>query len=191
MYSKHGMTKSPEHVAWIAMKQRCCNPKHPFYSHYGGRGIAICQRWLCSFPDFFSDMGLRPSAKHTLDRIDNNGNYEPSNCRWATQQVQLGNRRLTIMLEHEGETLPLVEWSKRTGIPAWVLRYRVKQKWSSRATLSTAYLPHPKLTEEDVKSIRRDSRRSADIARQFHLHPSTVRHIKAGRLYPVLEEGMK
>ncbi len=75
------------------MKDRCYNSKAVSYKHYGGRGITVCNRWRQSFANFLADMGLRPSSKHSLDRIDNDGNYEPSNCRWATRIQQNRNKR--------------------------------------------------------------------------------------------------
>lgn len=89
---RHGRCYSKEYSIWSAMKKRCKNPKNKAYKYYGERGIAVCERWL-SFDNFYSDMGAIPSEKHSIDRIDVNGNYEPSNCKWATQSEQVRNRR--------------------------------------------------------------------------------------------------
>ena len=79
---------TPEWKAWQGMKQRCYNPRVKNFHRWGGRGITVCERWLHSYPNFLADMGRRPSAAHSLDRIDNDGNYEPSNCRWADRKTQ-------------------------------------------------------------------------------------------------------
>lgn len=89
----HGMRNTSEYNIWTSMKQRCHNPNFRFYANYGGRGISVCERWRESFEAFYADMGPRPSKKHTIDRIDNDGGYEPGNCAWSTYKEQAQNKR--------------------------------------------------------------------------------------------------
>ena len=137
----HGRSKTPEYGVWRAMKQRCFNPKDRMFSSYGGRGITVCERWKGpdGFVNFLDDMGERPSAAHSLDRIDNDGPYSPENCRWATDSEQQSNRRNCRKLTHDGVTLTIAEWSRRTGIPDAVLRQRIRKlKWPTARALSVA-----------------------------------------------------
>jgi len=135
---KHGASRSPEYKIWCTMKRRCTDPSSPTYKRHGARGITVCQRWLHSFADFIADMGPRPSAAHSIDRIDNEGNYEPGNCRWATREEQMGNTRHTPRFTHQGTTKTLVEWAAHLGINTDTLRHRLmRKKWPVDLALTT------------------------------------------------------
>lgn len=134
--TKHGLTYSPEYRAWLAIKSRCYNTKLVNFSEYGGRGIKVCDRWLESFENFFLDMGSRPTPQHSIDRIDTNGNYEPTNCRWATRERQQRNRRDTKLFTFNGETLSLPDWAEKLGKSLHALRNRLRNGWSVEKTLS-------------------------------------------------------
>lgn len=112
----HGESKSHEFKSWAAMKGRCLNPNNAKYPRYGGRGIKICERWVNSFENFLADMGRRPSKLHSIDRIDNDGNYEPSNCHWATVTTQTRNRSTTRYATIAGVRLCIRDWAARLGV---------------------------------------------------------------------------
>lgn len=122
---KHGGGGTPEYGAWTEMRKRClCSTGHA-YADYGGRGISICERWLVSFANFLEDMGKKPTPSHSLDRIDNNGNYCPENCRWATKKEQARNRRSNHFVTAHGQTHTIAEWAELVGMHEVSLRDRI------------------------------------------------------------------
>ena len=133
----HGMIKIPEYKSWAGMKTRCFNPNTKSYSDYGGRGITVCDRWKNSFEDFFADMGSRPSSKHSLDRIDNDGDYQKDNCRWATPKEQSNNRRYNKLITINGKTLNITQWEKEKGFTKNVIWFRLKAGWSDYDAVMT------------------------------------------------------
>lgn len=124
--TKHGRCFTKEYAAWAAMRSRCQNPKHKAYGNYGGRGIKVCDRWQ-SFDAFFADMGVAPEGTE-LDRKDNDGNYEPNNCRWVTVTVQNNNRRTNRYIELNGTRRTLAEWVRVSGISRSTLKSRLARK---------------------------------------------------------------
>ncbi len=135
--TRHGLSQIPEYFVWQTMKARCTNKKHRHFGSYGGRGIKVCDRWMTSFQNFISDMGRRTSSKHSIDRIDNEGNYSPENCRWATAFGQGKNRRNNKHLTFKGETLIASEWARRIGITRTVLSDRLSRMgWSLERALT-------------------------------------------------------
>ncbi len=118
-YEHHGHAASNHsrtYASWLNIKKRCFNQSYEHYDRYGGRGITVCKRWKNSFKAFLEDMGPRPSGM-TLDRINNDGNYKPGNCRWATHQTQTRNTHHNVWITHNGERMLLKELAERTGEP--------------------------------------------------------------------------
>lgn len=132
----HGLYKTPEYKTWTAMKGRCLCETNRRYSYYGGRGITICNEWVESFENFLKDMGKRPSSSHSIDRIDPNGNYEPSNCRWADKLTQLRNKRSVRDLTLDGVTRPIPEWCEIFKISNVLVYQRIKNLgWDAERAL--------------------------------------------------------
>ena len=133
-HSMNGI-QSPEYRCWSSMIKRCTNHKTKEYPRYGGRGITVCERWR-TFDNFIADMGKKPIGKMAIDRIDNNGNYEPGNCRWATYSEQMRNTRKTHLITFRGQTLCLRDWAKVVGINEMTLLYRLRN-WSLDNAMTT------------------------------------------------------
>lgn len=118
------------------MRNRCNNPKNKSFFKYGGRGITVCERWEL-FTNFLADMGPRPSLRHSIERKDNNGPYSPENCEWAVPKTQARNRRTSRLIEFEGVTKTLAEWSESTGLSAGTIIRRIDVSgWTIKEALT-------------------------------------------------------
>lgn len=131
------------------MKRRCYDQGRSCYKHYGGRGIVVCERWRSSFANFLTDMGEAPDGM-TLDRIDSNGNYEPSNCRWASWDQQQRNRRDNIVLSAFGETKVAIDWARdpRCPVSDGTIINRIRRGWSPERAITTPSQNQPKEQEK-------------------------------------------
>lgn len=145
VFVTHGATRgrkrTPEYTAWRSMISRCYMPSSTGYSWYGARGIRVCDRWRGKdgFTCFLADMGPRPGRGYSVDRVNVNGDYEPGNVRWATWVEQAGNRRNSLLLTHEGRTMPLTEWAEEVGIlPATIWSRLTYLKWPVSKALTKA-----------------------------------------------------
>lgn len=132
----HGRSDSKEYRTWQAMRTRCTNENRDNYSHYGGRGITVCDRWMDSFEAFYSDMGPAPSEDHTIERNDGNGHYGPGNCRWATQKEQMRNTSRSVFVNWQGRSITLVELSETVDVSYDLLQARIARGWSVEDAVS-------------------------------------------------------
>lgn len=134
----HGLASRQEGIetyrTWRSMIERCTNKKVASYQDYGGRGISVCSRWM-NLENFLEDMGRKPNGL-TLDRIDNNGNYCPENCRWTTQVQQCNNKRNNVNLTYCGKTQTISQWSRDAGINVHTLGSRIRAGWSTEKALT-------------------------------------------------------
>lgn len=128
----HGKTGSPEYSSWRSMISRCTLESGDTNKSYISRGIVVCDRWRDSFENFYADMGPRPSMKHTIERLNNNGNYEPSNCKWATPIEQANNKRNTIFVEYRGKTMSFMDAVRLSGtsVHFHTIKNRLHLGWS-------------------------------------------------------------
>lgn len=152
--TKHGhrikRKATATYTSWRAMNQRCNNPNNKNYYRYGERGITICQHWS-KFLNFLRDMGKRPSKDYSIDRIDNNGNYCKSNCRWATLKQQARNKKNNRLITHNQKTRCLATWAEEYNIPCRILWARLyKYKWSITKALTT---PVRKCQRKEQKNV--------------------------------------
>lgn len=141
--TKHGKYRTPEYAVWAAMLHRCSCPTSQGYANYGGRGISVCERWH-SFETFFEDMGGRPSSKHSIDRIDNDGDYTAENCRWATQKTQRRNTRYNRLITFDGTTQCVAAWAAQLGIHKQTLLNRLNRGWTIERAMTKPVHYHPR-----------------------------------------------
>lgn len=134
---RHGHSGTPEYFTWRAMIARCSDPDDEGYPNYGGRGIKVCERWSSSVDNFVADMGPRPSRDHTIERENNYGHYEPSNCRWATWSEQMRNTRANRYVDYNGERMLLLEACERAAVPVALVRARLTAGWDFQRAITT------------------------------------------------------
>lgn len=138
---KHGLAGTRIWRHWQGMRRRCFSVNTSDYPNYGGRGITACPRWN-DFKNFLADMGYPPTDGHTLDRVDVNGNYEPSNCRWATRVEQARNKRNTKRFFHDGQNLTSAEWGEKRGFSPSLVLNRVRDGWSIADAINRPHMAH-------------------------------------------------
>lgn len=179
MAKKTGRSSNPAYHCWYSMLDRCLNSSAISFRNYGARGISVCDRWRTSFEDFIADVGSRPSRRHSLDRIDNSGNYEPGNVRWATSSQQNRNKSgrgpqgdpskdeigmiFETPIEFGGESLLPVEWSKRVGFSSSTIVSRLRRGWSVDEALTLK--PINPFEEVCTNKIQRERRRLVRMER--------------------------
>ena len=131
-----GQRATVEYQAWSSMVSRCYYPSNVMYGYYGARGILVCAEWRHDYPAFLASVGRRPTARHSLDRIDNSKGYSPENVRWATPSEQQQNRRSTHWVAVNGENICVAELSRRTGLPRRTITDRIERGWSIDRAIS-------------------------------------------------------
>lgn len=167
-------------TVWTNMKHRCLNPEDKRFAHYGGRGIAICPEWL-DFEVFAADMGPHPGRGLTLDRIDNDGNYEPGNCRWATRAQQVQNRSIAVLISVNGEQLSIKQIAERTGLGYGTIQSRVDRGMSPEKIAYAGSLAPMKPTPPHIAKYSAERRAATHCVNGHELTPDNVYTAKSGK----------
>ena len=149
----HGMRDTLEYSTWCGMLGRCYNPNGERYKNYGGRGIKVCDRWIHSFPNFHMDLGDKPSSAHSLERKDVNGNYEPSNCCWATEYEQSRNRRNNKIHEYQGKHYVQVDLAREFNLSHYQIRYHLNQGKTIDQAIRYLLSKISKVTEDETLPV--------------------------------------
>lgn len=167
--AKHGMSDSDLYKIWRNMRSRCENPTDKNYKNYGERGISVCSRWQ-DFSLFYQDVGPRPSRRHSLGRIDNDGDYEPGNTRWELPLEQANNRRTNRTVSYNGKTLTVAQWAKELGIPSHRLFERINRGVPMDVAMTSGVLPKrvPKGEIHSCAKLTNDQVREIFLSRKSH-----------------------
>ena len=148
MSRSHGLSQTPEYNVWMNMKARCSNPNNDHYKYYGGRGIRVCERWRTSFEDFLHDMGSKPAAKHSIDRMNNDGNYTKENCRWATANEQARNKGDNVLTYQKVSIANYLLMSRTVAAVARI--FRVSHSTMNNVSLGRAWADVPSHCAEKI-----------------------------------------
>lgn len=176
---EHKQSKSRTYICWQSAKNRAFNVNGTDYQRYGGRGITMCQEWKDSFLAFLKDMGHVPDG-YTLERIDNDGNYEPGNCKWANRKEQGNNTARNRYVSYNGKTQTLAQWAEEYNIDYTTLFYRLKAGWDVKDAL-TRRNRFKSLTRHEIRDIEKRiacKEPVKAIALSYHIHYSRVTRIK-------------
>ena len=189
----HNKSNTPEYEAWAHIVQRCTNPRCKAWKHYGARGISICDEWRRSFESFLAHIGLRPSPKHSIDRINNDGNYEPGNVRWATLYQQRRNHRANRLVSFRGKTQCLMDWATELGVPHQVLQWRLERNYPldrRNAAAERTHCPQGHPYNETNTWVRKlTGHRSCRICTRAHKLKNNLRYNENRRIARVARRG--
>lgn len=186
----HGLSHHPTYRVWLGIRARCCNPDHPAFPSYGGRGITLCDKWQ-DVGAFIADVGVKPSARHEIDRIDNDRGYEPGNVRWVTRSRNDRNRRNNLWVTFRGERRLLIELCEERGLRFDTVKYRLTTGWTVEAALGVHVRPKApngtrppprwhcrRLTIDERREIHRlyaaGGTSHAKLAAQFGVKPTII-----------------
>lgn len=192
--TKHGCARTSTYKIWTTMKSRCNNPNNDRFKHYGGRGVAVCEQWDNSFETFLADMGERPSDKHSIDRIDNNGNYEPFNCQWVYldedgNNIQMLHRQRTVYVNWKGKKYPLAKLCRKLGVDYNRTNARLRKGWTIEEAVVIPKVEQIRVKPEVVAYIKglissgNLNKSKSELARELGIPEASVQNICAGRSY--------
>lgn len=185
--TKHGQRRrsetSSEYISWRCMINRCYSPQVDGYEYYGAKGISVCDRWRLSFSNFFEDMGQKPSKKHTIERDDVFGNYEPANCRWATQKEQDRNKSNSHWIEYNGEKMIASDWARKLGISCGRFLLYIKSNGLEKAVKYFTDKSELRFNDALIKDIYTSTLTTKEISIKTGISMKRIRMIKNGETF--------